>query len=187
MSLESENQKNAIISIVGTFIFAVLTILLPLLKVFGGFLTYSASADFLGQQITSKFDYFWDQVTGSLMGLSINFTYDEYVQQGDLSAEFIWQIIPIWGLIWIILGLIGAVLVLLPAFQKFQGQKPIEVAKIGLVIGLIATIVEYGLFIVALILEEWETTTPNINIILLGCFVIGWIGLIVGYVFTAKG
>lgn len=119
-------------------------------------------------------------MTGSLLGLTINFTYDEYVQQGDLSAEIIWRIVPLWGLIWLILGFIGAVLMVLPAFQKLQGQKPIKVAKIGLIIGLVATVVEYGLFIVAWVLEEWETTTPNINIILLGCFIIGWIGLIIG-------
>jgi hypothetical protein len=45
--------------------------------------------------------------------------------------------------------LIGAVLVVLPAFQKLLGQKPVNVAKIGLILGLVATVVEFGLFILA--------------------------------------
>ncbi|MFX0152831.1 MAG: hypothetical protein ACFFAJ_18765 [Candidatus Hodarchaeota archaeon] len=125
-------------------------------------------------------------MTRSVLGISIDFTYDQYVEQGELSAELIWQIIPLWGLVWLVLGIVGAVLLLLPAFQKLQGQKPIRVGKIGLAIGLIATVGEYGLFIIAWVLEDWETTTPNINIILLACFVIGWIGLIIGYIFAKK-
>ncbi|MHA1228848.1 MAG: hypothetical protein ACTSPV_19155 [Candidatus Hodarchaeales archaeon] len=186
MSSELENQKNAIISIVGTVIFSVLTILVPLLKVLGGFLIYSETSELFGQQITTKVDYFWDQITGSVMGLSLNLTYDQLVQQGDSAVELIWQIIPIWGLIWIVLGVIGAILVGITAFQKLQGQKQIGVAKIGLVIGLVATLGEYGLFFLALALEKWDSTTPNINIILLGCFVIGWVGLILGYVYATK-
>ncbi|MHA1967519.1 MAG: hypothetical protein ACW964_06935 [Candidatus Hodarchaeales archaeon] len=37
----------------------------------------------------------------------------------------------------------------LPAFQKLLGQKPVNVAKIGLILGLVATVVEFGLFILA--------------------------------------
>ncbi|MFX1424692.1 MAG: hypothetical protein ACFFB2_20415 [Promethearchaeota archaeon] len=186
MSSKSEDQKNAVISIVGTVLFAVLTILLPLLKVLGGFLTYSESTEILSQTVKTSVDYYWDKVTGSILGISLDYTYNQYVDQGELSAEIIWQIIPLWGLIWLILGIIGVVLVILPAFQKLLDQEPIRVGKIGLGAGLIATVGEYGLFIIAWVLEDWETTTPNINIILLACFVIGWIGLIIGYIFAMK-
>ncbi len=186
MSSESDTRKNAVISIVGAVIFAISTVLLPLSKGLGGFLTSSQRKEFL----LSKNDYYWDQisrivyywdpVTDSFELLSINFRYDR-------STEFIWRLISLWGLFWVIGGFIGVVLVIIPAFQAHSGQKPMKVAKSGVIIGIFVTLVEYGLFIIAgasLYVEEWETI--QINIILLVCFVIGWIALIVGYSYTMK-
>jgi hypothetical protein len=75
----------------------------------------------------------------------------------------------------------------LPVFQKLLGQKPVEVAKFGFILGLVATVVEFGLFILARIFSNIHNIPYlNINFLLLGCFVIGWIGLLVEYVFSTK-
>ena len=70
-NVQSENQKNAIIGIVGTGIFAVLTILLPFLKVLGGFLTYSDFNELFGPR---KMVFYWDQISTESWG-RILFTY----------------------------------------------------------------------------------------------------------------
>jgi hypothetical protein len=181
-NFDLNNRKNAIISMVGTAIFAVLTILFPLFRILGGFLTYSLRSELLGN--IERY-FYWDQIIW--LDLRVSTVYYNYNQFGNLHNELIWQIIHLWGPIWIILGLIGAGLVVLPSFQKLRGQKPVEVAKFGLIIGLFATVVEFGLFILALIFSNIHVIPYlNINFLLLGCFVIGWIGLIVGYVFTTK-
>jgi hypothetical protein len=187
MATKSDDMTNGIVGLVGSLVFAVLTILVPLVKVFGGFLTYSETVEFFEQEITTKIDYYWDVVEGTLGGLSIEFNYPDYVDQSDLSAEFIWQIIPLWGLLWIILGLLGTVLVAIPAVQKLSGQEPSKIWNFGVIIGLIGTMVEYGIFIAAWLLEDWAgETQPEINLILLGCFVIGWIAIIIGAMFIRK-
>ena len=186
-NIESKHQKNAIICIVGTVIFAILTILFPLLKVFGGFLTFSDNI--LGSTILM--DFYWDQISVlNYRRKIINYTYLEYSQY-ESSPELIWRIIHLWGPIFIILGIIGAGLVVLPAFQKLQGHKTADVAKVGLIIGLVATGVEFGLFLILWIFSTNtgmlnNATNLTINFFLLGCFVIGWIALIVGSVFAPK-
>jgi hypothetical protein len=185
-----ENPKNTLISIVGTFIFAVLTILFPLFRVFGGFLTYSDFNELFG---SVERVFYWDQVISiGYRGQIYNNNYVEF-SRFEPSTALIWQIIHLWGLIWILFGLIGAVLVMLPAFQVLQEQKPVNVAKIGFVLGLVATGVEFGLFILAWVFSNStrgfslsNARNLYINFLLLDCFVIGWIGILVGYVFTTK-
>ncbi len=188
-------------------IFVILTILFPLFRVLGGFLTFSDFSELFGSR---DMVFYWDQVFSiGFRGQIHNSNYLE-VSEWYSSTALIWQMIHLWGPIWIILGLIGAVLVVLPAFQKILGQKSVEVAvipvfqkllgqkevegaKIGLILGLVTTGVEFGLFILAWFFSKGSRPfihkifiNFHLNFNLLGCFVIGWVGLIIGYVFTTK-
>jgi hypothetical protein len=58
-TFKSENLIFAIISMVGTVIFAVLTILFPLFRILGGFLTYSLRSEVLGN--IERY-FYWDQI-----------------------------------------------------------------------------------------------------------------------------
>ena len=86
----------------------------------------------------------------------------------------------------IILGILGTILVFIPSLQKSLNKNPIKTWKIGLILGLIGTIIEYGLFIVIWLLEDWRVEPANINFVLFGCFVIGWLALIIGTFFVNK-
>jgi hypothetical protein len=48
------------------------------------------------------------------------------------------------------------------------------------------TIIQYSLFLILWLFEDWGDTRPDINIVLLGFFVIGWLALIIGYYFPTK-
>ncbi|MHA2202464.1 MAG: hypothetical protein ACW991_02130 [Candidatus Hodarchaeales archaeon] len=46
--------------------------------------------------------------------------------------------------------------------------------------------IEYGLFVVLWLFEDWRGEPAEINFIILGCFIIGWVALITGGVFMNK-
>jgi len=166
-------------------LFAFLTVIVSFLKVLGGFLSWSGTEELL----TGTIDFYWDEMTVTVFPISIGIGYDDCLNIGtESNLEIIWRILPLWGLVFLGLGLIGAVLVAIPPLMKLGNSQPIEtpLAKIGLVTGLIATVVEFSLFLILWLFEDWGEPAPNINIILLGCFIIGWIALIIGYYFPTK-
>ncbi|MFX0051141.1 MAG: hypothetical protein ACFE8U_07585, partial [Candidatus Hermodarchaeota archaeon] len=130
---------------------------------------------FQGQDEVYRIDFYWDAFRYGWLGLIDADSYPELVTSLKeanriLTMEVIWQIIPLWGFVWILLSFLGAILVIIPAVQKLFGQKPTKIWIIGLVIGLIGTIIEYGLFIILWLLEDWSEwpIPPELNFILLG-------------------
>ena len=105
----------------------------------------------------------------------------------DSQLEIIWDIIPIWGQIFMDFGILGAVLTSLPHIkvQSKTKQGNTLCTFLGLVTGLIATGVEYGLFLKVWLFEDWGEQ-PDLNYILVACFILGWMGLIVGYSHSRK-
>ncbi len=190
---DSSTDTNLIYGIVGISVFAILTIIIPFLKILGGFIQISAD---LGFGSTLKFDFYWDVV--SMKSSTWGFTQTTTAAYTDFTSEFtdleiIWNLIPLWGIIGLVIGLLGVVLVLIHPMKKLRNIESTNtsLSVIGLIAGLIATGVEYGLFILLFFLEDWETllnetSPPELNIILLVCFVIGWIALVVGYNYTTK-
>jgi len=74
---KSEDVRNGIISLVGSLVFVVLTVLVPLVKVLGGFLTYSTT---LSEPIgTWTWDLYWDVVRWGATGLFNQESYPNYV------------------------------------------------------------------------------------------------------------
>lgn len=185
LKMQEDKFKTGIGGIIGSLIFVVSTVLMPLGRIFGGFLTYSKTTQTSEGTITNSINYYWDIIKVSHPEVSVpDLNYLDYIDQVDLTAEIIWRLIPLWGLLWIILGIIGAVLVVIPAVQKILGQEPSKIWKIGVIVGLIGTMIEYGLFIAAIFLEDWEEgATLSINIFLLGFFLVGWIAIIIGGMF----
>ncbi len=178
MSFKPEEQKNTIIGIMGSIFFVFLTILVPLFRIFGGFLTYSSSS--------ISGEWYWNEVSISGM-ISREMSYPEYVAQND-ELSGLWLTIGDWGLFWIVLGFFGAFCIILPSIRKFP-EKPIIgviVPTIGLITGLLATVVEFGLFFLVLNEEDWGATTPDLNLVLLACFILGWIVFIISYYFSLK-
>ena len=187
-SLSSENNTNAVIGIIGAGVFFFLTVIVSFLKVLGGFLSWNVTEGlFIG-----TFDFYWDKMTVTVLFISVGIGYDDFESLESLgiesNLEIIWTILPLWGLVFLGLGFLGAVLVVIPPLMKLGNAQPIEapLGLIGLIAGLVATGVEYGLFLLLWLLEDWGEQAPNINIILLGSFIIGWIALIIGYYFSTK-
>ncbi len=187
---DSDTDINLIYGIVGISVFAILTIIIPFLKILGGFIQISAD---LGFGTTLKFNFNWDNILVRQSAFGITETTSGAYTDLTSDIEIIWNLISIWGIIWLITGFLGVVLVLIHPIKKLKNIESTNksLSVIGLIATLIATVVEYGLFLLAFLLEDWETITsgvppPKLNIIILGCFVIGWIALVIGYYYTTK-
>lgn len=187
----AENNTNSLIGLIGAVVFAICAIIVPFLKLAGfGFITETEGG------VTS--DMFWDEIATSGGIIDFNLPYDEYLDGlklaadmgfGDEPFEIIWQIIPLWGLVFLGLGLLGAVLVAIPPLMNLGNMDPIEapLAKIGLVAGLVATVVEEVLFIIAGLMEpNLEGGLENLGLLALVFLIVGWAALILGYYFQAK-
>lgn len=176
MRTDPDDNKNYFIGLLGAGVFFFFTVLVPFLKIAGGFLWRPRKY------------YYWDVIKARRSSSS----YVETVAGAKFDFEIIWQIIPVWGPIWLIFGLLGAVLVSIPPLMKLRKMKPIKtpVGLIGLIIGLAGTIVEYGLFFLLWFLEwfldDWGKKAPYFNLIILGCFIIGWVALVIGYRYPMK-
>ncbi len=102
---------------------------------------------------------------------------------GQEPTEIIWTIIPLWGLVFLGLGLLGTLLVAIPALQKMTDSEPMSVAFYGFLAGFIGSLVEFALFLVAGLLDGdlMGGGIEDVNFILLGMFVVAWIALFFGY------
>ncbi|MFX0211102.1 MAG: hypothetical protein ACFFDT_34300 [Candidatus Hodarchaeota archaeon] len=136
-----------------------------------------------------KIKYSWDVVKVTISGGG-GTSYGAYKIGDDptTNLDIFWSLIPLWGFIWLGIGLLGAVFVLVPPLMKLVNMEPINapLSLIGLIAGLIATIVEYNLFLLLFLLEDWKTFSTELNFILQSCFIIGWVALIIGSYFPTK-
>lgn len=185
-----DRNENDIAGIIRIGVFFLLTILIPFLKIGGGFLWGEISTT----DFSLSIDLFWDRMTGLSNSVPFNSDYRAFnnpvfdsigVEEG---FSFVWLIIPLWGPIWLTLGILGTGLLLISPTMNIRNKEPIKfpLGKIGLIIGLIGTVVQYSLFLLVLILEDWGEFAPHINLLILSCFIIGWISLINGYRYTRK-
>jgi len=190
MRTEPDSNRNNIKGIIGVGLFFFLTILIPFLKIGGGFLWGDIGVD----DFSLSIDLFWDRMTGIINNVPFNTDYRGYdnpifasigVEEGIL---FIWLIIPLWNSIWLTLGILGTVLLLIPPLMNIRKKEPIKfpLGLIGLIIGLVATGVQYCLFLLLWVLEDWGEFSPHINLFILGCFIFGWILLVNGYRYPRK-
>jgi ABC-type branched-subunit amino acid transport system ATPase component len=190
MRTDPDNNRNSINGMIGVVIFFLLTILVPFLQIGGGFLWGPIGV----ADISLSIDLYWNEMTGIIMGLPFDdhyraFTNPIYASIGvEEGIHLIWLIIPLWSSIWLGLGILGAVLVLIPPLMKIGKKEPIKIplGLIGLIIGLIATMVQYGLFFLLWLVEDWGDISPHLNIFILGCFIFGWISLVNGYRYPRK-
>lgn len=194
MRTEPDSKRNDIKGIIGVGIFFFLTIIIPFLKIGGGFLWGAIDlSEIPSIEMLLSYDLYWDKMTGSFLTVPFETHWDTFLNPLYTSLEleelmFVWLLIPFWGPFWLMLGTLGAVLVLIPPLMKIGKKEPIKIplGLIGLLIGLIATMVEYGLFILLFILEDWMLLSPHINLFILGCFIFGWISLVNGYRYPRK-
>ena len=182
----ADNNTNSIIGLIGAVVYAICAIIVPFLKLEGfGFLTKTEAG------VTA--DFFWDEYSSGGIGIA----YDTMVDVWKLGAalggeepfEIIWTIIPLWGLVFLGLGLLGAVLVAIPPLMKLGNMDPIEapLGLIGLIAGLVATGVEEILFIIAGLMEpNLEGGLENLGFLVLIFLIVGWAALIIGYYFPTR-
>ena len=116
MRTEQDSNRNDITGIIGVGVFFFLTILVPFLKIGGGFLW----GDIGVNEFPLSIDLFWDKMTGIFMTIPFESNYNVVPNEiytslgGAENIIFIWLLIPSWRLMWLGLGFIGTVLVLIP-------------------------------------------------------------------------
>ncbi|MFX0063638.1 MAG: hypothetical protein ACFFC7_15820 [Candidatus Hermodarchaeota archaeon] len=170
-----------LLAIICAIVFGIITVLLPLLNLFGfillgGFLQYSSPSG-----VTNFFWFGLRSPTGIIMPFNSMFP--------KFQPEILWTILPLWGIASIILAIIGTIGILVPAFSKIIGKEPtnFRMAKFGLIAGLFGTIIQWLLFLIGWLLigELWSSIT-NLNILLLGAYLIAWFALFIGYWSVSK-
>jgi hypothetical protein len=86
-------------------------------------------------------------------------------------------------------------LVVLPALRISLNKPPLTAPykKCGFFIGFVATFIEYLLFIIVWLLEDWGEMfhstgwgSPTISILMLGSFVIGWVTFGLTYHYASR-
>lgn len=182
-----DDNANSLIALGCAVAFSLLGIVIPIIRALGGFLTYTVTVF-----LSINFEFYWDVV--KVMGASETVNYNSFANTSQISL--IWQIIPIWGLVWIALSLGAAVSIALPAIYKILGKEPIKypLGDFGFTAGVISTGVECLLFFTGLIFEDWSSNlgtlaflkAPSLNLIFLGSIVTAWILLFIGLISLKK-
>ncbi|PWI48186.1 hypothetical protein CEE45_07710 [Candidatus Heimdallarchaeota archaeon B3_Heim] len=180
----TESKTNAFIGLIGAVVFGVLAIIVPFLKMTGfGFITETGTVPVINVDYTA--DIFWDGGTTKLTGVpAVDVAFSDFV---DSSIQIIWDIAGLWMFVFIGLGLIGFLLVAIPPVQKLAGMEPMNLGFFGLIAGLVATVVHYLLIVLGALLDEaFEGGIENLNLIMLVLMIVGWVALIVGYIYGSK-
>jgi hypothetical protein len=193
MELSSKNNEHTVGLICATG-FLVLTLGIPFTGMLGGFYSQSVSMDFMGTPITQNNEYMWDGIEETavfIFSMTVTVSYDT-MEEGS-QAGVLWNLLGLWGMIYLLSTLIGGGLVVFYAFSKMNGSTPKSYLNFGgVLLGLIGTIGEWTLMSLTLAVEDWEAmaaamgalggtvTSPSINLIMLASFIVGWILLIYG-------
>ncbi len=178
----AESKNDAIIGLIGALAFAVCALVVPILKMTGfGFITDSESA----MGITLTMDLFWDGAGLKMTG--VPGTSMDFADFASPNMQIIWDIAALWMFVFIAVGFIGFLLVALPPVQKLAGMEPLGFGTIGLLLGLVATVVHYLLIVLGALLDDNFTGgIENLNIITLVLMVVGWAGLFIGNMFGSR-
>lgn len=193
MELSSKNNDH-MIGLMCAIGFLIITLGIPFTGILGGFYEQTVTIDYLGSSITQHNEYMWngiDETVVYIFSITINVGYDS-MEEGS-QAGILWNILGLWGIVYLLLTVTGGGLVAFYAFAKMNGDTPSHYLNIGgAILGLIGTVGEWTLMSLTLAIEDWEAmaddmgavggtvTLPELNILLLALFIIGWILLIYG-------
>ena len=191
MSSKSTDHTIAIICVI---VFLVLTLGIPFTGVVGGFYNQEVSLESLGTTITQKNEFMWDGIDETVVfifSITITVSYNDLATGSQAGS--LWTLTQLWGLVYLLLTLLGGGAVVIYAYLKMNGDTPNPLLNTGgVILGLIGTIGEWAIMTLTIFSEDWEAladsmgaiggtvTTPQINILLLALFIIGWILLIYG-------
>ncbi len=193
MEMSSKSNDHTI-AIICAIVFLVLTLVIPFAGLVGGFYNQEVTLESLGTTITQKNEYMWDGIEETVVfifSMTLTVSYNSMAEGSQ--AGILWNITQLWGLIYLLLTLLGGGAVAFYAFMKMNGDNPNPLLNTGgVILGLIGTVGEWAIITVTIISEDWEAlaevmggiggtvTIPQINILLLALFFIGWILLIYG-------
>ncbi|MFX0123524.1 MAG: carbohydrate ABC transporter permease [Candidatus Hodarchaeota archaeon] len=193
-------QANVIITILLGMIFVTFTVIIPILMAFSPSIRFSVpqlifGVDSIGGYFLNYPDntrYFWN-------GIHLTTVFRTYDQWAGLTPLFInefdvaiyneianaWVFILLflWGIPFILLGIGGAILYMLPSIFNILKIKPpryLSSTKVGLIVALIGVGVEWALFFLVWLLTMGDK--PHFGGICLIFFVLGILALYFGHV-----
>lgn len=164
--LNPSEKNDVMISIFGAIAFFVLTVGLQLISIFGGFLKAVTPEGTL--------NFMWNGFEATSGGITANISYSLWDSlYGSYLQSSVWSLLPISGPLWIIGSLIGTLLLVFSAVSIYStGKLENKLPLVGFLVCIISAIIEYGLFILIIITEDWAQT-PQINILYFLCYIIG--------------
>ena len=193
----SNENTNQLIGLICAICFIVLTLVIPFTGVLGGFFQQTVSLTSLGTTIEQKNEYMWDGIEETALFFTIKVKYNS--MESESQAGALWGLCQVWGIVYLLLTAIGGGLVAFYALGKMSGSEPRSlIGVLGVLSGLVGTIGEWAILLITISVEDWAAmeealdildgtiTVPQINIIMLALFFVGWILLIFGYVAASK-
>ncbi len=188
MTIESTNgsQKRLIVALVGGLIFFLVNILAPYIGFMFGFLEGTIIDDMYGV----KWDVKWHSSELEMIYESTPFDSSisySFTALENSEVEFLWTLLDLWQWIFLVGGIVALVLVIISEIITITGGKQpdlrVSLNSLGFIIGLIASGVEWLLFLLIWVLEDWDTlisgmsNQPDLGFILLILNVVGVIAL----------
>ncbi len=173
VSTEKAHKKRLRVALIGGIIFFSMNILFPYMKILFGFLEYSDD-DYKAKYFASGHKAGYDEGNQT----SIGYDYFANVREGDV--EWLYTLLDLWQWVFVLGGIAALTLVIIPEVVTKTGgelpELPVSVGLIGFIIGVIASGVEWLLFILVWMLEDWANQ-PNIGFFLLILNFIGFVAL----------
>ena len=195
----STQSNDHVIGIIFAGIFLLLTLFVPFIGIVGGFYNMDLPYESGGIDINAEADCLWDGIEVTvhfIITASATLDYDDLAEGSQAGA--LWNLLGLWGFVYLLFTLLGGGAVAIYAFLKMGGGTVNPLLNTGgVALGLIGTVGEWVIMSLAIMSEDWSTTdtgmgipagsyTPQINIILLALFIVGWVCLIYGSMRAAK-
>ncbi|MFX1512717.1 MAG: hypothetical protein ACFFCQ_09035 [Promethearchaeota archaeon] len=164
MVIKTENptRLRLIVSIIGGIGFFLLNTFFPWMHLLFPYLE-GPNLDFWANEaeangVVTDFDYF-----------------REWSKLGENDWSLFWQLLELWQWVLLFGGLAALILVIVPQVRAMRGKEvAAPLALIGFLVGLVASGIEWFLYIMVWSLEDWATQ-PDLGILLLILNIIGFI------------
>ncbi|MFX0114422.1 MAG: hypothetical protein ACFFB3_07730, partial [Candidatus Hodarchaeota archaeon] len=169
------------------FIFFLFNILIPYFKLLFPYMEWDKASrhyEFWASGVFMTYDPSDSAVTNPPPAYSRDIIYNDFEDSFSDQPDTFWKFLDVWQYFFLLGGLLALVLIIIPSFIDLRGTKPpnINLRFFGLISGLIASGVEWFLFVVIYFFYDWRPySSPDFGFPLIITNIIGFIALYLAY------